>query len=166
MDYKKELTDLVEFMMGENASDLHLAEGRVPTIRVASGLIPLAKKSELSRADIKGLLDQLINQKEKETLLEIKEVDFAYDHQGKVRFRGNAYFQTGKICVALRLIPKQIRGFEELNLPPVLETFANKQQGFFLCVGPTGQGKSTTLAAMIDYINDHRLEHIITIEDP
>ena len=166
MDYKKELDDLVDYMIQENASDLHISEDREPIVRIASSLIPLVKKSKLSRSDVKGFLDQLINQKQKEVFLENKEVDFAYDHKGKVRFRGNAYFQIGKICIALRLIPKKIRGFAELNLPPALESFANKQQGFFLCVGPTGQGKSTTLAAMIEHINTHRLEHIITIEDP
>lgn len=166
MDYKKELDELVDFMIAENASDLHLAEGRLPIVRTSGSLIPLVKKSELSRADMKGFLEEMVTQKQKEHFLENKEVDFAYEHKGKVRFRGNAYVQTGKFCVALRLVPKQIRGFEELHLPPILETFANRQQGFFLCVGPTGQGKSTTLAAMIEHINTHRLEHIITIEDP
>jgi twitching motility protein PilT len=166
MDYKKEFDDLVQYMIQEGASDLHLAEGRLPIVRISSMLTPLIKKAELSRTDLKGFLDQLIDQKQKEKFLENKEVDFAYDHKGQMRFRGNAYFQVGKICIALRLIPKQIRGFQDLNLPPILESFANKQQGFFLCVGPTGQGKSTTLAAMIEHINENRLEHIITIEDP
>jgi twitching motility protein PilT len=115
---------------------------------------------------MKGFLDEMITQKQKEEFLENHEVDFAYNHKNGMRLRGNAYFQIGKICVALRLIPKKIATFEELHLPPILETFANKQQGFFLCVGPTGQGKSTTLAAMIEHINTHRLEHIITVEDP
>jgi twitching motility protein PilT len=166
MDYKKELAELVDFMIEQNASDLHLSEDRLPVIRAAGLLIPLVKKTELSRPDMKGFLDEMITQKQKEFFLENKEVDFAYQHKGQVRFRGNAYFKTGKIGVALRLVPKQIRNFAELNLPPILETFANKQQGFFLCVGPTGQGKSTTLAAMIEHINEHRLEHIVTIEDP
>ncbi len=166
MDYKKELNELVDLMIQENASDLHISEGRQPVFRVASELVPLIKKAELSRSDVKGILDELITTKQKEEFVQNKEVDFAYDHKGEVRFRGNAYFQVGKVCIALRLIPKQIRKFEDLNLPPILETFANKQQGFFLCVGPTGQGKSTTLAAMIEHINENRLEHIITIEDP
>jgi twitching motility protein PilT len=82
------------------------------------------------------------------------------------RFRGNAFFQRGAISVAMRLIPKNIRTVQELNLPPVLETFSRKPQGFFLCVGPVGQGKTTTLAALIELINSERAEHIITIEDP
>lgn len=166
MDYKKEFDDLVEIMIAESASDLHLGENRVPIMRVAGSLIPFVKKGELSRSDIKGFLDVFLTAKQKEQFLENKEVDFGYDHKNKVRFRGNIYFQIGKIGVVLRLIPKNILTFAELNLPEVLKIFADSQQGFFLCVGPSGQGKSTTLASMIEYINSNRMEHIITIEDP
>jgi twitching motility protein PilT len=82
------------------------------------------------------------------------------------RFRGNGFFKQGMIAIALRLIPHKIKTIEELNLPPILETFTRKTQGFFLVVGPVGQGKSTTLASMIELINQERLEHILTIEDP
>lgn len=160
------LSEMIDHLIEEDASDLHLAEEKLPIMRVSGSLIPLAKYKEVSRTDIKGILDELLSQKQKEKFIDEKEVDFAYDHKGVVRLRGNAYFQLGRISVALRLIPKKIRTMEELNLPPILETFANKQQGFFLVVGPTGQGKSTTLAALISHINTHRLEHIITIEDP
>lgn len=160
------LTEMIDHLIEEDASDLHLAEEKPPVMRVSGSLIPLAKYKETSRTDIKGILDELLSQKQKEKFIDEKEVDFAYDHKGVVRLRGNAYFQLGRISVALRLIPKKIRTMEELNLPPILETFANKQQGFFLVVGPTGQGKSTTLASMINHINTHRLEHIITVEDP
>lgn len=167
MDYKKELANLVDIMRDEDASDLHLSEGRKPTIRVASFLISLVKKEELTQNDIKNFLNQLLTEKEKNILVENKEVDFAYDHDSKTRFRGNAFVRLGKLSVALRMIPKKIRGFDELRLPTeMLESFANKQQGFFLVVGPSGHGKSTTLAAMIQHINTHRLEHIVTIEDP
>lgn len=166
MDYKSKLSGLIDHLIEENASDLHLAEGRQPMMRVASSLIPLVKEEVISRTDIKGFLDELLSPRHKEKFLEEKEVDFAYEYKGKIRLRGNAYFQVSKISIALRLIPRKIRGFEELNLPTILETFANKQQGFFLVVGPTGQGKSTTLAAMVEHINKHRLEHIVTIEDP
>ncbi|MEY4602272.1 MAG: hypothetical protein RL292_213 [Candidatus Parcubacteria bacterium] len=162
----KMLTEMIDHLIEEDASDLHLAEEKPPVMRVSGSLIPLAKYKETSRTDIKGILDELLSQKQKEKFIDEKEVDFAYDHKGVVRLRGNAYFQLGRISVALRLIPKKIRTMEELNLPPILETFANKQQGFFLVVGPTGQGKSTTLASMINHINTHRLEHIITVEDP
>jgi twitching motility protein PilT len=126
----------------------------------------LVKEPVLTRTDIKGLLDELLEPQKKELFLENKEIDFAYDHEGSARFRGNAFFQLGKISIALRLIPKKIKTLEELGLPSILESFTNKQQGFFLVVGPTGQGKSTTLAAMLDMINERRLEHVITIEDP
>lgn len=162
----KILTDLIDNLIQENASDLHLAEERIPIMRADGALVPLEKYKALSRADIKAILDELLTQKQKEKFIEENEVDFAYDHKGVVRLRGNAYFQLSKISVALRLIPKKIQSVAELNLPPILETFANKQQGFFLVVGPTGQGKSTTLASLVQHINNHRLEHIITIEDP
>jgi twitching motility protein PilT len=165
-DYKKEFEDLIGVMLKENASDIHLSEGRQPILRVAGFLLPLVKYEPLSRTDIKGILDTLLDASKKETFLEKKEVDFAYDHNNQARFRGNAFFQVGKISIALRLIPRQIKSLEELKLPGILETFTSKQQGFFLVVGPTGQGKSTTLASMVEMINQRRLEHIITIEDP
>lgn len=165
-DYKKEFQSLISVVIKENASDLHLAEDREPFIRSAGSLIPLANHPALSRQDIKGVMDELLDSSKKEIFLDKKEVDFAYYDSQKNRFRGNAFFAMGKINVALRLIPQNIKSFEELKLPAILETFANKQQGFFLVVGPTGQGKSTTLACLIETINLQRLEHIITIEDP
>ncbi len=165
-DYKKEFDNLLATMIKEDASDLHLSEGRQPIIRVAGFLIPLVKHEPLTRVDIKSILDELLDTQKKEDFLEQKQVDFAYTDKNDQRFRCNAFFQLGKISIALRLVPKQIRSFEELHLPSILETFVNKQQGFFLVVGPTGHGKSTTLATMIDMINERRLEHIITIEDP
>jgi twitching motility protein PilT len=165
-DFKKEFEELVQTVIREDASDLHLAEGRQPILRVASALIPLTNKPAITKPDIKGILDILLDDQKKQIFVEKKEVDFAYDHGDTHRFRGNAYTQVGKVSVALRLIPRKIKNFDELKLPAILETFTTKEQGFFLVVGPTGQGKSTTLATMIDKINEQRLEHIITIEDP
>ncbi len=165
-EYKKLLENLIDTIERENASDLHLSEGRQPILRVAGFLIPIANHPVLTKLDMKGLLDELLESGKKEIFIDNKEVDFAYYDENKTRFRGNAFYQLNKISIAMRLIPKSIRTFEELNLPPILETFINKKQGFFLVVGPTGQGKSTTLATMIDTINEQRLEHIITIEDP
>ncbi|MES2409314.1 MAG: PilT/PilU family type 4a pilus ATPase [Patescibacteria group bacterium] len=165
-DYKKELSDLLEIVVREGASDLHLSEGRQPNIRVAGSLVPLARKSVLKREDTNALLDLMISKEMKDLFLSSKEVDFSYDFNDNGRFRGNAYFQQGHISIALRLIPKQIKTVEDLKLPPVLADFARRKQGFFLVVGPVGQGKTTTLASMIELINEERAEHIVTIEDP
>jgi twitching motility protein PilT len=165
-DAKKDFENLVATLVKENASDLHLSEERKPIIRVAGSLVPLVNHQPLSHADMKTILDILLDASKKEIFLTKKEVDFAYYNGDGVRFRGNAFFQLNKISLALRVIPKVIKTFEELNLPKVLEDFTNKQQGFFLVAGPTGHGKSTTLASMIELINTTRLEHIITIEDP
>jgi twitching motility protein PilT len=167
MEYRKILEDLVSVVVAEGGSDLHIAENRHPIIRVSGSLIPLIKKDVMNRETISGILNFLLTDSNKKTFSEKKQVDFAFTEQAtKARFRGNAYVQQGAICMAFRLIPEKIRTLEELGLPPILSTFAERQQGFFLVVGPTGQGKSTTLAAMIEIVNNERLEHIITIEDP
>jgi len=164
-DYKTALADLIKIVANEGASDLHLSEGRNPTIRVSGMLLPLVKHPVLTKEDTAEFLNELLSEKNRELFSNNKEVDFSYNFE-EARFRGNAYFQQGAVSIALRLVPKKIRSFEELNLPDVLKVFAEKQQGFFLVVGPVGHGKSTTLAAMIDYINTSRSEHILTIEDP
>jgi len=165
-DYKTELNELVKIVFQEGASDLHLSEGKRPTIRVSGLLLPLIKRDIVTREFITGVLSELAGKENKETFLKTKELDFSYGIENGERFRGNAYFQQGMISIALRLIPKKIRSLAELNLPEVLKNFADKPQGFFLVVGPVGHGKTTTLAAMIESINESRAEHIITIEDP
>jgi twitching motility protein PilT len=164
-DYKTALNDLIKTVVNEGASDLHISEGRHPTIRVSGMLLPLVKHPVLTKEDTTGLLSELLSPQNKDLFYKTKEVDFSFSALD-ARFRGNAFVQQGAVSVALRLVPKKIRSFEELNLPEVLRGFADKQQGFFLVVGPVGHGKSTTLAAMIDYINNSRSEHILTIEDP
>lgn len=167
MEYKRELEELTGIVIKEGGSDLHLAEGRVPIIRVAGSLLPLIKRKILSAKDMEGFLDVLLSSQSKEIFSAKKQVDFAFmPENGKSRFRGNAYVQLGVTSIALRLIQEYIRNLKELNLPPELGMFAQRQQGFFLVVGPSGHGKSTTLASLIDIINGERLEHIITIEDP
>lgn len=165
-EYKKELEELIDYVIKEGASDLHLSEGRQPTIRVSGALIPLVKKPKLTTADTAGFLDELLSDEFKKSFYATKEVDFSYAYKDQARFRGNGFFQQGAVSITLRLIPKKIRSFEELSLPPVLEAFANRHQGFFLVVGPIGHGKTTTLAAMVEHINQTRAEHIMTIEDP
>jgi len=165
------LNELIAIVAKEGASDLHLAEGRPPFIRVANFLIPLTKMPALSHADLEAFLSILLQERSRKEFEEFKDANFAWTANqpgsGKIgRFRCNAFVSLGKIGIAMRLIPSTIKSFEELRLPPSLELFSRKQQGFFLVVGPVGVGKSTTLAAMIETINKERLEHVITIEDP
>jgi len=166
MNYQDELNDLLSTVVREGASDLHLSEGRHPTLRISGALLPLVKKNLLTHDDIVGLLKLMIGDSREAEFVAKKEFDFSYKFADTARFRGNAFIQQGYYGVALRLIPKQILSLKDLNLPPMLESFAQKKQGFFLVVGPVGQGKSTTLASMIEMINQERAEHIITIEDP
>ncbi len=165
-DYRKELEDLILTVAREGGSDLHLTVGHYPTIRVAGDLIPLVKKTVLTPEDTMGFAMEVLNETNQKIFLDRKDIDFSYSPDGDMRFRGNAFFQRGNVAMAFRLIPKQIKSLDELGLPTILADFARKKQGFFLVVGPVGQGKSTTLAAMVELINRERSEHIITIEDP
>lgn len=166
VDYKKELQLLIDLLIDERASDLHFSVGSHPLIRVSSTLIPLVKKPILTNSDVEAFAQILMRPDQYDRLTKREEVDFSYENTQSVRFRGNAFIQRGKKAIALRSIPNVIRTFEDLNLPPILDSFTQRNQGFFLCVGPVGQGKSTTLAAMVDRINKTRAEHIVTIEDP
>jgi len=165
-DYKKILKELFLVTAKQNASDLHIAVGKRPTIRIDSVLVPLAKKNILTKEDAEGLVLALLNEKQKQEFLDKRELDFSYNFEDKVRFRVNVYFQRGFMAAALRLIPARIRTIEELSLPPILHDFTKLQQGFVLVVGPAGHGKSTTLAAILDEINHNRTDHIVTVEDP
>jgi len=165
-NYKNEVADLLGIMIKEGASDLHLSVDRKPILRISGSLIPLSKKAVLKESDTKGILYELLLDKQKKEFEENQEIDFSYSFNESARLRGNAFYQQGNIGVVLRLIPQKIKTLEELNLPEALAEFAGKKQGFFLVVGPVGQGKSTTLASMIDLINKSRSEHIVTIEDP
>jgi len=167
MDIKKEFEQLVDLVVREEASDLHLTVGRYPSIRVGGTITPLVKHSILTGEDTRGILESLVSEENFKKFLTEQEIDFSYtDGVEKARFRGNAFFQQGFVGIALRLVPSKIKTLKELNLPPVLEHFTKLQQGFFLVVGPVGQGKSTTLASLVDLINKTRAEHIVTIEDP
>ncbi len=165
MDYKREIEALINLLVKEGGSDLHLSSGRPPIIRVTGNLIPLMKRAVLTDLDIQGFADAFLSPENKILLKAEHDADFSYATD-QARFRGNAYHRQGSLSIALRLIPKVIRTLNELNLPPILETFTRKQQGFFLVVGPIGQGKTTTLATLIEMINQTRTEHIMTIEDP
>jgi twitching motility protein PilT len=166
MDYAKKLNQLIEMLIAQGASDLHLGAGIQPVMRVTRTLGPILSEPALSNDDVLGILSVMLTPEKKQRFIETQEIDFSYAYGDTVRFRGNGYFERGKIGVALRVIPKAIRTLRELNVPPALDSFAVRQQGFFLVVGPIGQGKTTTLAALIEKINQERTEHIITIEDP
>ena len=165
MDNKEKLKSLIASVIKEGGSDLHLIENSSPVIRVDSSLIPLSNFEVITREEMLDFLSEFLTDEKKKKFLEEKEIDFSYMTEG-ARFRGNGFFHQGLISLALRLIPKKIRTLEELGLPAILKEFAEKQQGFFLVVGPVGQGKSTTLASMIEIINQERTEHVVTIEDP
>jgi twitching motility protein PilT len=165
MDYKKELDELILNVIRENGSDLHLGALRVPSIRVSGELLTLAKHAVLTQEDILGFLSIILDKKKLENFKENWDADFSYDFRGEARLRGNAFFQKGLVNVVFRLVPK-VQTMSELRLPPILAELARKKQGFFLVVGPVGQGKSTTLSSMVNLINNEQTRHIITIEDP
>lgn len=167
MDYRKLLKELIKTIIEQDGSDLHLTVGYYPAVRVHGTLFFLKKMNILTEEMVMGLITELLDDDYKERFLKNKEIDFSYSSvEEKIRFRGNCYFSKGTVGVSLRLISKKIKTLSELNLPSVLETFTQKEQGFFLVVGPVGNGKTTTLASMLDLINKGRGGHIMTIEDP
>lgn len=166
MDYAQLIKKYINVLMHEGASDLHLSVGTHPTIRVSGSLTPMLKEPLLTGEDTMGFVKVLLSPAQMEAFIKTQEADFAYESADGYRFRGNAFFQRGTVAIALRAISKNIRSLAELNLPDSLISFARRSQGFFLVVGPVGQGKTTTLAALIESINTERMEHIVTIEDP
>ncbi len=166
MDYATLLKKYINIVVNEGASDLHLSTAMHPTLRVSGVLTPMLKEDVLKPEDTKGFVAVMLKPEQQKQFADTQEIDFAYQTEDGNRFRGNAYVQRGAVSIALRLIPKKIRTIAELNLPEIVTSFARRSQGFFLVVGPVGQGKTTTLAALIDLINTERMEHIVTIEDP
>ena len=166
MDYLTYLKKLLDIAVKNEASDLDISVGHVPNIRITGQLIPLGQEQIISAKDSEGMVLSMISELQHKKFLQDKEIDFSYDYEDKGRFRINAFFQRGVISMALRFLPSKIRTIEELNLPSVLHYFTNRPQGLVLVTGASGQGKTTTLAAMIDEINHTRSAHVITIEDP
>ena len=150
----------------QKASDLHLSVGHPPVLRITGRLVPLVKRKKLLAEDCQGFAFALMTESQRERFLKEKEIDFSYGFGKLARFRVNIFYQRGTVSCALRLIPFDILTIEDLSLPPILHEFTRRSQGFFLVTGPSSQGKSTTLAAMLDEINHTRTDHIITIEDP
>ncbi|MEX2514680.1 MAG: PilT/PilU family type 4a pilus ATPase [Candidatus Paceibacterota bacterium] len=163
---KETISRLAETAVNHQASDIHLSTGRKPILRVADKLLVLSDHEELSADDVKNLMTELLTEGELNRFHQQRSLDFSFTHGDEARFRCNAFYAQGLPVIAMRLIPSRIRTFEELNLPAQLARFTETEQGFFLVVGPVGQGKSTTLATMIENINVKHSRHIITIEDP
>lgn len=166
IDYQQKLSALIEVLITQGASDLHLNVGMQPVIRVSGALTPILSEPVLTNEDVFGLMTTMLSPDHKERFRTTLEIDFSYGYGTKARFRGNGFVERGKYACALRLIPKQIPTVAQLNLPPIVESFASRRQGFFLVVGPVGQGKTTTLAALVEKVNLERAEHVVTIEDP
>ncbi|MEJ5250573.1 MAG: type IV pilus twitching motility protein PilT [Armatimonadota bacterium] len=159
------IDDLLRMVVQRDASDLHLRAGEPPILRIHGDL----KRTDLPRLtaeDVKNLLYAILNEERRQRFERDKELDLSYEVPGLARFRVNMFWQQRCVGAALRLIPFRIRTIDELMMPPAVKDLAMRPRGLFLVTGPTGSGKSTSLAAMIDYINTHKRCHIMTIEDP
>lgn len=165
MDHKKTFEELIDTLIREDGSDIHLASGRFPAVRINGELTFLVNRPALTQEDLIGIAKSILSEEHYDNFLKAQELDFSYEYQGKIRLRGNLFVQQSKFVMVLRLVP-HVKTLEELNLPPILADFARRKQGFFLVVGPVGQGKSATMSAMIALINEERAAHILTIEDP
>lgn len=158
--------DMLQLVIELKASDLHLVAGAQPTIRIDGKLKPIEQTPVLTPEQAQILIEPLLNREQAEYIELHKELDFGYQFGDKARFRTNVYHTKGSMAAALRLIPGEIRTLADLELPEIFQHFASYRQGLVLVTGPTGEGKSTTLAAIIEEINRNRAEHILTIEDP
>ena len=160
----------IEFLLEEtvkkNASDLHLQVGLPPVLRIDGSLIHVTGVPELDEQMVESLLFSILDQDQQQILLKDKEFDFSFAFGDIARFRVNAFHERGNLAAAFRLIPSNIQTIAELGMPPVVASFAEYPRGLVLVTGPTGSGKSTTLAALVDKINSEKAKHIITIEDP
>ena len=160
------IDDLLKIAIEMDASDVHIKAGNCPQFRVHGILVPLTQLPRLTAKDTEDLAFQILNELQKKKLEDEYDLDLAYSLPGFGRFRGSIFRQRGSIAVALRIIPFEVKSFKELLLPDVTAVIANLDRGLVLVTGSTGSGKTTTLASMIDYINQSRREHIVTIEDP
>ena len=163
---EERLKNILLLVGQQGASDLHLAVGRYPTLRINGKLHPVTQEKVLTPADTKAFSDILLSEERKEELVAGGQTDFSYNFEDRMRFRTNIFYQKGFISVTMRFVMDRVRNLEELNIPTSLYSFAGYSQGLVLVTGPVGHGKSTTLAAIIEYINHNLEKHIITIEDP
>ena len=160
------MDDLLVRMVDAHASDLHLVPGAPPAVRVHGDLVWLEDTDRLKPDDTRQLLYRILSTEQQKQLEVQRQLDFSYGVPGLARFRVNAHFQRGSLGAAFRHVPEELRTLEELGLPPSLRELAMKPRGLVLVTGPTGSGKSTTLAAMVDEVNRVKAHHILTIEDP
>lgn len=160
------IDDLLKIAVERKASDLHLKVGNHPILRINGKLLPMVELKRLMQEDTIAMSFSIMNPEQKEKFKEKHELDMAYSVPGLGRFRCNVFQQRGAVGIVLRIIPTQVKSIVDLNLPLILEKIADERRGMVLVTGTTGSGKSTSLAAMIDHINIHRIEHIMTIEDP
>ncbi|MBI1911831.1 MAG: type IV pilus twitching motility protein PilT [Deltaproteobacteria bacterium] len=161
-----DLSSILNIAVKGKASDVHLKAGVPPILRVHGQLVPIKNHDRLAPDEVAKVAMRIMNEAQKETFRQHHQLDMAYSVPGLGRFRVNIFQQRGAVGIVLRVIPIKIQTFDELNLPKVLETIANEVRGLVLVTGVTGSGKSTTLAAVMDHINNHRSGHIITAEDP
>lgn len=166
MDYLTKIENLLEVTLEKGASDLHIAVGHHPILRVSKQLVRLKEEEIITEKDAREMGFALMGKERKEEFLEKKVIDFGYNYKDRARFRINVFFEFDNVSIALRVIPQEIKTLEELNLPTVIHRVTEASQGLVLVTGSTSQGKSTTLASIIDEINHNRKEHVITIEDP
>lgn len=157
---------LLEEVIKRRASDLHLQVGLPPILRIDGALVPVTGQPVLNEQAVETLVFSLLEEDQRKQLLRDKEFDFSFAFGDLGRFRVNAFHERSNLAAAMRLIPNKIRTVEELKLPKIISSFVNYQRGLVLVTGPTGSGKSTTLAALVDKINTEQAKHIITIEDP
>src|SRR5918995_940207 len=160
------INDLLKIASERKASDLHLKVGSHPVLRINGELVPLVETKRLMQEDTIAMAFSIMSNRQKQKFKDNLEIDIAYSIPGLGRFRCNVFQQRGTVGLVLRVIPTKIRTVDELGLPPVLKRIAEEERGLVLVTGTTGSGKSTTLAAMIDYINSSRSAHIMTVEDP
>lgn len=160
------IQQLLQYVVDKKCSDLHLMTGSAPVIRIDGELRNLPEQGVLSNIEVEQLLAGVMTVEQKQVVSVNKEIDFSFQLVGKARFRVNVYYQKGTMAGSFRLIPMEIPTMDEIGLPKVMQDVVNLKQGFVLVTGPTGQGKSTTLASILDKINQTRPVHIITIEDP
>ncbi|MGH7142474.1 MAG: type IV pilus twitching motility protein PilT, partial [Candidatus Saccharimonadales bacterium] len=157
---------LLEEVVKKKASDLHLQVGLPPMLRIDGSLVAVSSADALTDESLEALVFAILDEDQKQILLKDKEFDFSFAFGDMGRFRVNAFHERGNLAAALRLIPNEILSIQQLNLPPIVEKFADYPRGLVLVTGPTGSGKSTSLAALIHKINMEKAVHVITIEDP